>query len=56
MVFFIKPNDYQKMCNTNKNVTKMDMIIKGVYYIYSIHVGLMGDLECDHLSSNILLV
>jgi hypothetical protein len=24
---------YQKMCDTNKNVTKMGMIIKGVYYI-----------------------
>jgi hypothetical protein len=34
MVFFTKMNDYQKMCETNKNVTKMGMIIKGVYYMY----------------------
>jgi hypothetical protein len=24
---------YKKMCDTNKNVTKMGVIIKGVYYI-----------------------
>jgi hypothetical protein len=24
-------NGYQKMCDTNKNVTKMGVIIKGVY-------------------------
>jgi hypothetical protein len=34
MVFLTKPNGYQEMCDTNKNVTKMDMIMKGVYYIY----------------------
>jgi len=33
MVFLIKMNGYQKMCDTNKNVTKIGMIIKGVYYI-----------------------
>jgi hypothetical protein len=33
MVFFIKMDGYQKMCVTNKNVTKMGMIIKGVYYM-----------------------
>jgi len=33
MVFLIKTNGYQKMCDTNKNVIEMDMIIKGVYYI-----------------------
>jgi hypothetical protein len=27
-------NDYQKMCDTNKNVIKMGVIIKGVYYMY----------------------
>ncbi len=33
MTFLIKTNDYQiKMCDTNKNVTKMGVIIKGVYY------------------------
>jgi hypothetical protein len=31
-MFLIKMNGYQKMCDTNKNVTKMGMIIKGVYY------------------------
>jgi hypothetical protein len=33
MVFLLKPNGYQKMCDTNKNVIKMGVIIKGVYYI-----------------------
>jgi hypothetical protein len=33
MVFLTKTNYYPKQkCDTNKNVTKMDMIIKGVYY------------------------
>jgi len=27
MVFLIKMDGYQKMCDTNKNVTKMGMII-----------------------------
>ncbi len=27
-----KMDGYQKMCDTNKNVTKMGMIIKKVYY------------------------
>ncbi len=30
MVFFTKMDDYQKMCDTNKNVIKMGVIIKGV--------------------------
>jgi hypothetical protein len=33
MVFLTKMNGYQKMCDTNKNVTNMRMIIKGVYCI-----------------------
>jgi hypothetical protein len=33
MVFLIKLDDYQEMCSTNKNVAKMDVIIKGVYCI-----------------------
>ncbi len=33
-MFFTKTDDYEKMCDKNKNVTKMGMIIKGVYYIY----------------------
>ncbi len=29
-------NDYQKMCDTNKNVTKMGVIIKGgLLYFYT---------------------
>jgi hypothetical protein len=32
-VFLIKPDGYQEMCDTNKNVTKMDVIINGVYYM-----------------------
>jgi len=32
MVFLTKTDDCQKkMCDTNKNVTKMNMTIKGVY-------------------------
>jgi hypothetical protein len=34
MVFFIKTDGYQKMCDINKNVIKMGMIIKWVYYIW----------------------
>jgi hypothetical protein len=34
MVYLIKSNGYQKMCDTNKNVIKMGMIIKGVYSNY----------------------
>jgi hypothetical protein len=29
MVFLTKTDGYQKMCDINKNVTKMGMIIKG---------------------------
>jgi hypothetical protein len=32
MVFLTKIDCYQKMCDKNKNVIKMGMIIKGVYY------------------------
>jgi hypothetical protein len=31
MVFLTETNDYQKLCDTNKNETKMGVIIKGVY-------------------------
>jgi hypothetical protein len=31
MVFLTKVNGYQKLYNSNKNVTKMGMIIEGVY-------------------------
>jgi len=33
MVFLIKLDGYQEMCDTNQNVTKIDVIIKGVYCI-----------------------
>jgi hypothetical protein len=33
MAFYTKMNGYQKMCDTNKNVTKMGVIFKRVYYI-----------------------
>jgi hypothetical protein len=35
MVFLTKMKRMvaKNMCDTNKNVTKIDMIIKGVYYI-----------------------
>jgi hypothetical protein len=29
-MFLIKTNDYQKMCDTIKNVTKKDVIIKQI--------------------------
>jgi len=32
-VFFLKWMVTKKMCNTNKNMTKIGVIIKGVYYI-----------------------
>jgi hypothetical protein len=35
MVFLIKIDGYQKMCDTNKNVTKMGMITKGFYCTFS---------------------
>jgi hypothetical protein len=34
MVLLSKTIDYQKMCDTNKNVTKMGMIINGVYCMF----------------------
>jgi hypothetical protein len=33
MVFLTKIDGYQKMCDAKQNVTKMGVIIKGVYYI-----------------------
>jgi hypothetical protein len=33
MMFLTKIDGYQEICDTNKNVTKMGMIIKGVYCI-----------------------
>ncbi len=33
MVFLTKMDGYQEICDTIKNVTKMGMIIKGVYCI-----------------------
>jgi hypothetical protein len=32
MAFLTKTDGYQKMCDTTKNVTKMGMIVKAVYY------------------------
>jgi len=31
MMFFTRTDDYQEMCDTNKNVTKMGVIIRRVY-------------------------
>jgi hypothetical protein len=36
MVFLTKTNGFQKMCDTNKYVIKMGVIIKGVYYILNL--------------------
>ncbi len=41
MVFLIEINGYQKMCDTNKNETKMDMFIKGDYYSSNVKFGHM---------------
>jgi len=41
MVFLVKMDGYQKLCDTNKNVIKMDMIMKGVYYIMTITIFLL---------------
>ncbi len=34
MVFLNKTDGCQKICDINKNVTKMDVIIKGVYCMF----------------------
>ncbi len=34
MIFLTKLDGYQKMCDANKNVTEMGVIIKGVYCGY----------------------
>jgi hypothetical protein len=34
MVFFTKMDGFQKMFDTNKNVTKMGVIIYSVYYSF----------------------
>jgi hypothetical protein len=34
MVFLTKIDDYQKMCDMNKKVTNMGVIIKGVFTVY----------------------
>jgi len=31
MILFTKTNDYQELCDRNKNVTKMGVIIRRVY-------------------------
>jgi hypothetical protein len=49
MVFFTKMNGYQKMCDTNKNVTRMGMIIKRVYCIICIKMN-------QQYNSTILLI
>ncbi len=41
MIFFTKTDDYQEMCDTNKSVTKMGVIIRRVYYNW---VFIKGDL------------
>jgi hypothetical protein len=33
MMFLTKMDGYQKMCDTNQNVTKLGMTMKGVYYM-----------------------
>jgi hypothetical protein len=44
MVFFTKKNGYQKKCDTNKNVTKMGMIIKGFYYNKIVRISHQGSI------------
>ncbi len=54
MLFLTKMNGYQKMCDTNKNVTKMGVIIKGVYYIITKAFAIYLKLKFDFLRFNVL--
>lgn len=36
MVFLTKMDGYKKMCDTNKNVIELSVIITGVYYILNL--------------------
>jgi hypothetical protein len=42
MVFLTKTNDYQEVCDKNKNVIKMSVIIKGVYYIMKLSISILS--------------
>jgi len=54
---FLKIDGYQKMCDTNKNVIKIGMIIKGVYYNAKMHGiswrKLHGGTYIDQLSMEV---
>lgn len=56
MAFLTKLNGYQKLCDINKNMTKMGVIIKGVYYtLYQNQGGYTmsrWNFEAKHLSPN----
>jgi hypothetical protein len=42
MMFIANMDGYQNMCDTNKNVTKMGVIIKGVYCMFKGFIWLNG--------------
>jgi len=41
-MFLTKTNGYQKFCDVNKNVTKIGVIIKGVYYIMKLSISILS--------------
>ncbi len=47
MVFLTKMDGYRKMCDANKNVTRMSMIIKEVYYV---NIFVMNPLHSIYLA------
>jgi proline dehydrogenase len=47
-------DSYQKMCDTNKNVIKMGVIIKEVYYITIKAFAIYLRLKFDSLEFNVL--
>jgi hypothetical protein len=42
MMFLSKTNGYQNFCDINKNVTKMGVIINGVYYIMKLLISILS--------------
>jgi len=41
MVFFTKMDGYQKLCDIDKNVIKMGVIIKGIYCGSNIYLNII---------------
>jgi hypothetical protein len=48
----LKQKDTKKMCDTHKNVTKMGMIVKGVYYTVNHSQSIQESMQSiEHLLS-----